>query len=731
MAKKKDDNQEKHVSNNVINKLASNIQNLLNRSYMSNYFNSTINRDELNDLHTGLTNAINSIVQRNTDDSGLSSLTILYNNIRKDEKDIEGGLKKIFENDANIENLINVYSENKYIKDMDDEIDTICTYMPQLEEALDILKENVLSSEQFNKEFMYMNNVSAVDSVQFRSNIEKLKNEYNLEEKVDDIYYKTAKYGEVYYYVKPYKQAFSDIFNGRNQKIEGTKKLTITENTLVYENSTSQNVELDLTKEELESISELDINISMDRDMFIREAAVERKKLKTIMDYNSKDIKDMYDDLKPDNKFETTDGLSDTSKNSKVTANSFNVRGSIVKELAREKIVPLYIGDLCAGYYYIDCDDSKLESLSKSATDLTSHIRRTTTMEELNQSSTTRDNAIRVLSKQLSDAIDVNFINSHQDFKEELYNILKYGVDHGDNLSNVKVTYIPPEDVVHFYFRKDPKTHRGISDLKKSIIPAKLYTSLYISTVLGIITRGQDKRAYYVRSTIDTNIAAVMMNTINQIKKGNFGMRDINNLNNFLNVTGRFNDMIIPEGNDGPPVRFEIMQGQDIPVKTELMEMLENMAISPTGVPLEAVQTRLQQVDFATQLTMNNSKMLKKAYKRQTKTENMFNPFLTKLYNNEFGGNDVIEMVLPAPKYQNNQQVDMTIENALNTKSKYVELAYGENREGISPEEIDIFGNTMMRIEYAGILPWDKIDKAKARAHIQYAALKDKQNEEM
>ena len=722
MAKKKEkDKSERHIINNAINKLATNTQKLLNLSYMNNYYNTTDNSKDLDNIHTGINNAINNIIQTNKSNHGMSSLSVLYNNIMNNEKDINNGLKKIFENDSTIENLLNIYSDNKYIKDQDDEIDTICTYMPQLEEALEILKENVLSSEQFNKEFMYMNNISAVDNSQFRINLEKLKTTYNLEELVDDIYYKTSKYGEVFYYVKPYNEAFTDILNGNSEPINGTKKLTINENTMVYEDSTHMNQGLGLSDKEIESISDLDIKVSLHKDMFLYEAATNFKKIKNINDYNRDDLKKEFDNLKPDNKFETQDGVIDVEKQ-KYKVTDFNVSGSIVKELAREKILPIYIDQFCMGYYYIDCDDSKLHSLAKSATDLTSHIRRTTTIEDLNNPSNSRDNAIRILSGKIADAIDANFINSNQNFKNELYSILKYNADHGDNLSNIKVTYIPPNDIVHFYFRKDPKTHRGVSDLRRSIIPAKLYTSLYITTVLGIITRGQDKRAYYVKSSIDSNIAAVMMRTVNEIKKGNFGMRDINNLNTFLNVTGRFNDMIIPEGPNGdPPVRFEIMQGQDIPVKSELMEMLENMAINPTGVPLEAVQSRSSQIDFATQITMHNGKMLKKAYKRQTLTENIFNPFLTKLYNNEFGTNDNIEMSLPSPKYLNNQQVDTTIENALNTKMKYIDLAYGDNKTGVDPEELDMFGDAIMRMEYAGILPWDKIDKAKERARIAFA----------
>ena len=267
-------------------------------------------------------------------------------------------------------------------------------------------------------------------------------------------------------------------------------------------------------------------------------------------------------------------------------------------------------------------------------------------MQDLQRQSSNRDSAIMQIANGIASAIDINFINANVSVKKDIYGILKYSADHADDtISNIKVTYIPPDDMFHFYFKKDPKTHRGISDLYRSIIPAKLYTSLYITNTLGIITRGQDKRAYYVKSSIDTNIASILLNTINQLKKGNFGMRDINNLNTFINATGKYNDMIIPEGPNGdPPVRMEVIQGQDIPVKTDLMEILESMAVNRI-MPIEIVQMRHSNADFSAEVTTNNAKVLRKAYKRQTRMENICNPFLTRLYNYEYGTTAVIEKI--------------------------------------------------------------------------------------
>ena len=93
---------------------------------------------------------------------------------------------------------------------------------------------------------------------------------------------------------------------------------------------------------------------------------------------------------------------------------------------------------------------------------------------------------------------------------------------------------------------------------------------------------------YYVKQSVEQNIAKTMLKTINEIKKSNFGVRQVENINNVLNITGRFNDYIIPRSADGTsPIEFEVMQGQQIEIKTELLNLLEESAINITGVPIE------------------------------------------------------------------------------------------------------------------------------------------------
>ena len=207
------------------------------------------------------------------------------------------------------------------------------------------------------------------------------------------------------------------------------------------------------------------------------------------------------------------------------------------------------------------------------------------------------------------------------------------------------------EDIVHCYFELDETTHRGISDLQKSIVPAMLYILLYLTDIIGKITRSTDKRIYYVKQNVETNVARTMMNVVQQIKKGNMGMRQIESMNNILNVIGKYNDFIIPMGQSGdPPISFEVMQGQDIQTPTEIMEKMEEMAINPV-VPFEMLNSTYGQ-DFAVRFTMSNSRFLKSINTRQRDTESFFSKIYTQIYNYEFGETN----------YSVTQQVDKIIE---------------------------------------------------------------------
>ena len=293
-----------------------------------------------------------------------------------------------------------------------------------------------------------------------------------------------------------------------------------------------------------------------------------------------------------------------------------------------------------------------------------------------------QNNIIRYLSNQISNLIDAKFINTNQDLRQEIYTILKYNQDNNSSKMNkIRVTFIPPDDMEHVYFKMNKDTHRGISDLDKSMFPGTLFSSMYITHCIWNMTRAQDKRVYYVNQNVDTNISKTLLNTINQIKKGNFGIRQIENINHILNITGMFNDYIIPRGPGGnTPIDFEVMQGQSVEYQTELMTMLEEAAVNACEVPMEMIQMR-NSVDYASQLTMSSSKFLRKVYNRQSKFQKNLTRIINNIYNNEFDDNITLNVMLPPPMFLNLTNTNQMMTNVNEYSQSVAQLILDPDEE--------------------------------------------------
>ena len=359
----------------------------------------------------------------------------------------------------------------------------------------------------------------------------------------------------------------------------------------------------------------------------------------------------------------------------------FDIPGAIVKELDRHNVIPIMVDtEICLGYYYFEFQE-KRDFLINSSMRLSDPMMTVTNGNNFASENdrSEHDKALRYIASELSKYIDSKFVNRNQDLKKEIYAILKYNqIYNNPNPNKMRVTFIPTDDIEHIYFEMDPYTRRGRSDLHESMLPAKLYTAMYITTSIMSMTRGYDKRVYYINPGIEANLTEAMFNVINQIKQGNFGIRQIrNNLNQVLNIQGRFNDYFILKSPNGEsPLNMEVISGQNVEIKTELMNMLEEMAINPTNVPVEIVQTRMNSMDYAIQLTMSSSKFLRFVFKRQAKANKKFGRILEKVYNYHFKTNDMLEFTLPPPTFLSVTNNTQFFENVNNYVTQVVEMLW-------------------------------------------------------
>lgn len=720
---KKDE--KKRSSTSIINRLSNTIQNSLDNLYSKTYYSQASNKQDLESIKNKLDSSIDNIVSVNMDNTGRGTMSTLYSRMQQQGSSIKPGNK---EGGQSLESLINdsqvieaglmgFINDTTTVFDYDNKIDTILKYMPRLQEALDTRKDNVLSADHFSKDFINVTSSSITnDSETYNEHIKFIKETYKFQDLTDEIYDQASKYGEAFVYIVPYKKAVARLLKQKNNT---RAELDIKEHTIITE---SGNIEMDKLPKEItpEMFEQAGLNnvqlecytgaINSVVENIMRFEKASRSLNEMSLNYEGADfseetieesannIRDVVKGrfqktIKDDLSFEGFDdrgqeGLVDKDKAKKKSKDDryINVPGTIVKILERKHVIPIYIENYCFGYYYIEVDGpynpvgdyDKMQDPTMSLKGSNSILSTNSMLDQ----STKQNNIIRYIANQISNFIDAKFINANQDLRNEIYTVLKFNYDNNSShMNKVRVTFIPPDDMEHVYFKMNEDTHRGISDLDKAMFPATLYCANYITHAIWNMTRAQDKRVYYVNQTVDTNISKTLLNTINQIKKGNFGIRQIENINHILNITGMFNDYIIPRGPSGnSPIDFEVMQGQSVEYQTEFMTMLEEMSVNSTDVPMEMIQMR-NSVDYSSQLTMSSSKFLRKVYNRQSKFQMNLTRIFNKIYNNEFDDNIQTSVILPPPMFLNITNTNQMMTNVNEYSQSVAQLILDPDEE--------------------------------------------------
>ena len=778
------------VSMDTNKKIAGSIQANIDDLYKNTYFTNNDNSKYIDSIKRKMDDDLEGLIDKAKAQNGGTNMADLYaRTLARNDTDSLNEIRSALEDETVLADIMDIYSQNALVRDLDREIDTVCKYMPKLDEALDIKKDNVLSADHFNDDAVRIsienvagagitndnNNKSEADG----SDLELFARKYDLEAFRNELYSKTAKYGEQFVYIVPYKRALEKLIARTDGASLLSEEGILTEESIneglqsINETLSFRYTDTDESKlksfgaQELYDLSEstlsdssleglksnnieysgLDIEINKTGvipGIIAQECNMRRIFSETVSLFgeeslgsarnaylsNSLYFKNINKKLKKAAQGGTLegptsladDGLKDLDEPTKANdAEQLEIPGAVFEILEHDRVKPIYINNTCLGYYYIEMNDPNGGNAEEQMT-FTSTLggmrpRRTARENEANGGTSTQDNEVLMkIARKISQRIDKKFVNANQDLAKEIYTVLKYNADNNGKTTKLRISFIPPSDIIHSYFELNKKTHRGVSDIVKSLFPAKLYTCLYISNTIALLTRGYDKRLYHVKQTIDTNITSVLLNVINQIKRSNFNLRQIENMNNIMNVTGRFNDLVIPQNANGEsPVSFEIMPGQNVEVKTEFMNMLEEMAVNQTGVSLEMVNSRYQE-STATHLTMSNARFLIKVYARQKLYEPILSAIYTKLYQYEYNTNSIVKVELPPPIMLNFTNTSQILSMSQELIQNIVQMKFGTTQ---NEQEKLAFTSLLMEYYYDSFLPMDKInamaDKAKAK----------------
>ena len=732
--------------------------------YTSTYYT----RDSSEELKTQVTDRLDDAIRKSTqgDDEfqNISNTSKLFRKLLKpDGSSASNKLAKNFGNggDDDISNLfqspnivasiMDSYSKTKWIADLDNEFDMICRYMPKLQAALDIKRDAVLCSDSYSKEFLNVRvkgeNPSSDRNGAIQNNIAEMIKKYDLSNKAEKWYDDTAKYGEEIVYCVPYSIALDQLLKRKNNT-----SYSLTESSIDLKDLLPKDAKGTATVSANE-MGDPVINIRFDTSKVLMEAVQNNLFLrKAAGDDNLRGLSESFvihetnssfeDHLKKSGKntevkFDQTigneleweddrtaaDGLSRSKKDDNT---KLKVNGAVVRTIKHDRIIPIYIEDIMFGGYYIrfkQYEDMDINSSGNfrgynSVTGMFNNAPVSNISNYNEDEVNKRDLLLRTVAGQISQKIDKAFINANTDLKEEIYLMLRFN-DRYNQISHtmdMDVVFIPADDIHHLKFREDPETHRGISDLWDSLVPAKQWITLSLTSILGWTTRGFDRRVYYVKQALDTNTAQSLLNVVATIKKGNFGVRQMESVNNILNIVGRFNDFVIPIGPSGdPPIQFDTQPGQQFDFPDQLLGNLEESSVNPI-LPIEIVNSSTG-MDFAVRYTMTNAKLLREVLKRQLKMEDFLSEVFTKIYRFEYEENIELEVMLPPPAFLSMTQSTQLI----NSASQYADTIVDIEMAGETDEDRQMFKKRIIRKMIPSYLTDEEIKEIKDNITIDSA----------
>lgn len=748
--------------NKKINNKLDTLEDRIDDLYSSTYHTSTVQDKIYDTVMASLDDSILKSTGGDDNYQNLSNISRLYQKLSKNITDDsittnfgkgnDKDIASLFQSPELVGNIIDTYAKSKWVKELDNEFDVICKYMPKLQTALDIKKDAVLCSDSYSKEFARIvpknDTQQSSKKIVLENNIENLKKKYDLENRIEKWYDTTSKYGEDLVYCVPYDVALKklmerkvgnggyssvsesvvdakgDIINVKNVKTKAEVKdaqirITFDKSNILKESIDNNSVIRKAISNQLltglcESFNEAAILEAHNGDSTTYDQHISKINGDNTLTFD-KTIPD--DDLKIEDYDKTAaSGLYD-NKVEKV--GKIKASGAVLRSIDHSKFIPIYIEDTFFGGYYIEFDIDSLANIDNSISQNTMNDGSVNSIFNAKQSSDSMsgDALLKTVSSKISNAIDTTFINANTDLSKEIYLMLKYNDKY--NISNssldMNITFIPADDIHHLKFKEDPVSHRGISDLWDSLVSAKQWILLNTTTVLGQSIRGYDRRVYYVKQSLDTNVAQSLLNVISQIKKGNFGIRQMESVNNILGMLGRFNDFVIPMGPSGDaPIQFDTMPGQQFEFPSDTMQNLEESAINATGVPTEIVNSSTG-MDFAVRYTMTNAKLLRNVLKRQAIIEYFCSKIITKLYFFEYGEYEELELKLPIPAFLSITQG----QQLLQTVAQYADTRVEIDMNGEPDEAKAIFKKALINKIIPGYISEEEVEQIKSRVKME------------
>ena len=683
-----------------------------------------VRETELNILSKSIDEVIKDEIADISKVTGDDITTFLYKTLSQDERmqrQMMKNINDIFNADQNqsIASMMFEKQNNKNI--LLEELDVITSYVHQLKEAVNATRDAIVTSDDIGRQIS--GNITFGNQPQDSSDvknalmqIEKMEEELNLHHKIKNhIVPKTLEFGDYYVYTAPYSKLIKDF--KENESRNNTSQFSS-----VYESANAY------TNEDFNQYKSVIVGgtsgVKKTMDEYLKDIAVENSSNLIIDDLvNVEEVAAMesavFGTSSPDFSKQVESVLKKNNKASSQTAgeavidsndrNEYaNITGCHIRLIDPRRLVEVKILDKVIGYYYVIDTGVKTNKLS-----FTQSVKINLATAGSMQNEDLEGKFVHMIADKIVKAMDKKYLENNAKFKDLIVNALLY-----EDLykRKIKFQFISIDYITKFTIDEDING-QGQSILINSLFYAKLYLYLLIFKVLSILTKSNDQKYHYIKSSgIDKETANSTQSVARAIKENEMNFKDLMNYGTAINKISKAKDAWVPTGTQGDrPIETDILSGQDIQLNSELMEMLITNAINSTGVP-SVIMSYINEADYSRTLVMANAKFIGRVINYQLD----FNRCITELYHKlakyylNLDDNIVqsLTYTFAPPKSLNNVNMSDLINNAEQTANFVVKCYVGENR---NPSEEDNLLKDKLFVKVAkDLLPmiqWNRMDE--------------------
>lgn len=667
------------------------------------YNSTTDTRKMLASDENDVNRLLNKLIKNTKDVSNgdmIGSLENIFKSSSKKEYEEFNKLKSTLENSDNLNVISAVFDTSSNLVNKYEDMQIVANIVPQINDAIDTMTDSIISPDDYLKQVSSVIKIDGreIDSdTDFFKKVKEIKRQYKLDNLTKKIVKKTLTFGKSYASVVSYADAFKKFADQKN------KIRRLNESTDIRYNNDYKILSENLTEEKD------NINIKNVYEQFAKNISIcEGSEFLTeavSKEVVSGDKETMEIFKKVQNKSKKSNNNTSVGSNDGLLTNDsdtkYDIEGCVVKLLDIRNIIPIKIDDKTLGYFYIQNSET-FNVVKNFRKQQSMYMKSKLSQQKVNDN---LDMIYRSLSDLVIKKLDKKFIEKNQEIKEHMYTLLKYN----DALnSNVDIIYLKPTEVVEF------EINDGVSTIEPVLFFAKLYLGLMLTNIMMKISRSNDIRAYYLKTGIAPDVAAMVNLAISDLKKDQKNLTHINHIPKLIASLTKFTDLIIPTDNQGgKPIEFDVVAGQDVNIKDDLMDMLEDIILNGMGTPTPLLSAT-NEVDYARRLSMLNSKYLRRIISHQLDLNFGFTNLYRYILTTHVTKDDTYAEQIDSVTHEFSTPLSLSLQTLLDQISSARDLSnaltgmlLGENSD--NPKLNDAVNRKIIR-KYTPFVEWDDLD---------------------